>query len=99
MPDKPALDEIRARLANHTSTLWHNHAPADIAALLEMLEREHERANALAELHRMSEAACSKANAAGMRAEARIAELETRLGYLDAKLAPRDDDNGGYPHG
>jgi hypothetical protein len=38
MADKPTLDEIRARLANHTSVLWHNHAPADIAVLLEMVK-------------------------------------------------------------
>lgn len=38
MTDKPAIDEIRARLANHTAVLCHQHYAADVAVLLAALD-------------------------------------------------------------
>lgn len=35
MSEEPTIEAIRARVVNATSTLWHNHAPRDLAWMLE----------------------------------------------------------------
>jgi hypothetical protein len=48
MSSKPTIDEIRARLANHTQVLAHRHYAQDVGVLLEMLDEAHEALRELA---------------------------------------------------
>jgi hypothetical protein len=68
VPDKPTLDEIRARLANHTQVLAHRHYAQDVGVLLEMVAAY--------------DAALALASALLNTKDARIAELESKLAEM-----------------
>jgi hypothetical protein len=71
--------QIAQALADHAATIL-----ARVGELEAQLEHEHRRAEALAELHRLAEEACSRANSAGMRAEAKLVEHVARVTNLRA---------------
>lgn len=96
MSDKPTLEAIRARLANHTQVLAQLHYARDVGALVELVDQLAIEAHGLMvdvgewrAQDRQQRDSLSLAHAERDQATARIAELEAKLAEMEEREAKR----------